>query len=338
MYDAFKGLRDTQLAPLALKKEEAPELTNLAHNKEDAISAIITRFNQQVALAHPPEDLHNIQEHMMVGQPGQAPASTGTRGHLMIGEGMTFSDGLSDDEGMTFGEPPTATTTKAQKGKKPRKPPARKPNRTAKPSSLNPKKHNKGKTGRAAAPKPPAATRGNRKAPKSTTTKPKESRKWYVAVVALLTAEARRILAEKAIHHPTEEQIDETITNMLRDAVLRMHRMKFPKKPLPSSLKFDNRKDRAKIKAIMAHCVPLYQKIFKENDLFRLLGAEDKAALALFPTRDLTNLYITTTTGTPVHRFLHLCMTRADVRVCRRFLQLSAWANGAGCCVSWPSR
>jgi hypothetical protein len=313
--DAFEGFGKTHPLGLDLKKEEAPELTNLAH-AQDAISAIITKFNMQAALAAPPEDLHDSQEHMM-DQAEQASLSTGTGVNLMIGDGasdgealsdgedVTFGDGGSDEEGMTFGEPSTATTTTAAQ---------RRPNRTAKPSCLNPKKHNKGRTGRAAAPQPQAATTGKRKAETASDDEPqaeeapaatkvkKESRKWYLAVDGLLNAEARRILAKRDLQDPTKEQIDETITEMLHDAVLRMHRMTYPNERLPTTLNIDDPQDRVKITAIMAHCVPRYQKMFKEDNLFGLLNGEDPAAKQLFPTRDLLNLYITTTTGTPMHR------------------------------------
>jgi hypothetical protein len=315
--DAFEGFGKTHPLGLDLKKEEAPELINLAHDTEDAISAIITKFNMQAALVDPPQDLHDVQEHDMMGQAEQASVSTGGGGDLMIGEDMIFNDGLSVDEGMTFGDYGLLSNdeegmtfggalTAAQ----------RRPNRTAKPSSLNPKKHNKGKTGTAAKPKPQAATTGKRKAPMTSddeseveeapaaTKVKKESRKWYLAVDGLLNAEARRILAKRGIHHPTKEQIDETITEILRDAVLRMHRITYPNEPLPTTLKTNTPEDQATIKAIMAHCVPRYQKIFKEDNLFGLLNGEDPAAKQLFPTRDLLNLYITTATGTPMHRQL----------------------------------
>jgi hypothetical protein len=280
----------------------------------------------QAALIDPPQDLHDVQEHDVMGQAEQAPVSTGGGGNLMIGEdmifndglsvdeGMTFGDGMSDDEDMTFGEPSTATTTTAQKGKEPRKPPA--------------PKHNKGRTGRAAAPKPQPATRGKRKAETAsddeseveevTATKPKRKRKntqlWNYTVVGLLSADARLILAEEGIH-PTKKAIRATITKMLRDAVLDMYAEAFPGEGPPTHHKTDTPEGQDKIITMMDNWAARYNCTFYEDQLRDLLARRTSDAQQLLTTSDLLHLHVTLNTGTFMHRHSDFPRLLKDVSI-----------------------
>jgi hypothetical protein len=151
---------------------------------------------------------------------------------------------------------------------------------------------------RASTPRNPATARttgqaGKKSSPSTKVDKP--SRHWYHATIGLLEEEGR---AFAAFTGAGDDVLSPIVKSLLREAVRRMYRAAFPCKPAPTTLDIDHPTTRQEVFDMMAFCAPHYNCTFKPEKLIEAFDAKSGAIRDLLRSRNLLDLYITTTTGT----------------------------------------